>query len=115
MRKNAIFELVPEVRIELTTYPLPRGCATTTLLRHPCPKPMVWGERTAAIPKPRPKGKVENPPMSPKDSAAQQRLAKALRENLKRRKAAQRGRMAADAHDGSKSREDRPTKAQKDA
>jgi hypothetical protein len=26
-------ELVPEVRIELTTYPLPRGCATTTLLR----------------------------------------------------------------------------------
>src|SRR5262252_8391541 len=26
--------LVPEVRIELTTYPLPRGCATTTLLRH---------------------------------------------------------------------------------
>ena len=25
--------LVPEVRIELTTYPLPRGCATTTLLR----------------------------------------------------------------------------------
>ncbi len=28
-------KLVPEVRIELTTYPLPRGCATTTLLRHP--------------------------------------------------------------------------------
>lgn|SRR6476646_2100327 len=27
--------LVPEVRIELTTYPLPRGCATTTLLRRP--------------------------------------------------------------------------------
>src|SRR5579871_5156929 len=27
-------KLVPEVRIELTTYPLPRGCATTTLLRH---------------------------------------------------------------------------------
>ena len=27
--------MVPEVRIELTTYPLPRGCATTTLLRHP--------------------------------------------------------------------------------
>src|SRR4051812_19192261 len=28
-------KLVPEVRIELTTYPLPRGCATTTLLRRP--------------------------------------------------------------------------------
>ena len=29
--------LVPQVRIELTTYPLPRDCATTTLLRQP-----VW-------------------------------------------------------------------------
>src|SRR5579864_6181859 len=27
--------LVPEERIELSTYPLPRGCATTTLLRLP--------------------------------------------------------------------------------
>src|ERR1700744_480166 len=27
-------KLVPEERIELSTYPLPRGCATTTLLRH---------------------------------------------------------------------------------
>jgi hypothetical protein len=33
--------------------------------------------------------------MAPKDSTAQQRLAAALRENLKRRKAAQRARMAA--------------------
>ena len=27
-------KLVPQDRIELSTYPLPRGCATTTLLRH---------------------------------------------------------------------------------
>src|SRR5262245_2063187 len=27
-------QLVPQDRIELSTYPLPRGCATTTLLRH---------------------------------------------------------------------------------
>ncbi len=27
--------VVPQVRIELTTYPLPRDCATTTLLRQP--------------------------------------------------------------------------------
>ena len=27
--------MVPQVRIELTTYPLPRDCATTTLLRLP--------------------------------------------------------------------------------
>ena len=28
-------KMVPQVRIELTTYPLPRDCATTTLLRQP--------------------------------------------------------------------------------
>ncbi len=27
-------QVVPQDRIELSTYPLPRGCATTTLLRH---------------------------------------------------------------------------------
>ena len=27
-------KMVPQDRIELSTYPLPRGCATTTLLRH---------------------------------------------------------------------------------
>ena len=32
---NARRSLVPEERIELSTYPLPRGCATTTLLRRP--------------------------------------------------------------------------------
>jgi hypothetical protein len=52
--------------------------------------------------------------MSSKDSAAQERLAKALRENLKRRKAAQRSRAATAADEGAKSREDRPTKARKD-
>jgi hypothetical protein len=43
--------LVPEVRIELTTYPLPRGCATTTLLRQTA-KPALKSrdEATAAAP-----------------------------------------------------------------
>jgi hypothetical protein len=36
--------MVPQVRIELTTYPLPRDCATTTLLRQP------WYFRTHKTP-----------------------------------------------------------------
>src|SRR5207302_377564 len=39
--------LVPQDRIELSTYPLPRGCATTTLLRQPGSKCVTCG--TAAI------------------------------------------------------------------
>ncbi len=31
--RKARKRLVPQARIELATYPLPRGCATTTLLR----------------------------------------------------------------------------------
>jgi hypothetical protein len=71
---------VPEERIELSTYPLPRGCATTTLLRLTVPadagarcySPRVEGG----------KGPVKAPSSDRKD-----RLAAALRENLKRRKA----------------------------
>ena len=110
---NHIGKLVPQDRIELSTYPLPRGCATTTLLRHPGPERRVWAERTAAIPKLRAKGKAEYPPMAPKDSAAQQRLAAALRENLKRRKAAQRARAAAKPAAAEPPAEQRPNKGQK--
>src|ERR1700722_10721434 len=35
VRQQNLKEMVPEVVIETTTYPLPRGCATTTLLRRP--------------------------------------------------------------------------------
>jgi len=51
--------------------------------------------------------------MAPKDSAAQERLAAALRENLKRRKAAQRARAAARAAPTETQTEHRPNKDQK--
>jgi hypothetical protein len=51
--------------------------------------------------------------MSPKDSAAQERLAKALRENLKRRKAAQRARTAGKPAPGVTPAEPRPNTAKK--
>jgi hypothetical protein len=51
--------------------------------------------------------------MAPKDSAAQERLAAALRENLKRRKAAQRARAAAKAASAETQAEQRPNKGQK--
>ena len=47
-------KVVPQVRIELTTYPLPRDCATTTLLRHPWyfrtlkPEPLKPSKQTAS-------------------------------------------------------------------
>ncbi|HEY7978977.1 MAG TPA: hypothetical protein VID67_12360 [Rhizomicrobium sp.] len=51
--------------------------------------------------------------MSPKDSAAQKRLAAALRENLKRRKAAQRARTAAKVAPDTAPAEPRPNTAKK--
>jgi hypothetical protein len=81
-------KLVPEVRIELTTYPLPRGCATTTLLRHPGAKPP---EERRLYPIVWLKGKGCCVAKSPKSPEAKERLAAALRENLKRRKAQARG------------------------
>jgi hypothetical protein len=51
--------------------------------------------------------------MSPKDSAAQERLAKALRENLKRRKAAQRARTPGKPAPGVTPAEPRPNTAKK--
>ena len=74
--------MVPEVRIELTTYPLPRGCATTTLLRLPVAKPgtNVPGRGSIAHAGGKGKGtKIHS-------KIRQERLARALRENLKRRK-----------------------------
>ena len=84
--------MVPEVRIELTTYPLPRGCATTTLLRllvgRPAQKVGCYspgaGERERAY------GVAK----SGKSAKRDERLAQALRENLKRRKARDRARAA---------------------
>jgi hypothetical protein len=51
--------------------------------------------------------------MSPKDSIAQERLAKALRENLQRRKAAQRARAAAKPTPAGTPAEPRPNTAKK--
>src|SRR4051812_21456916 len=84
--------MVPEVRIELTTYPLPRGCATTTLLRHP-------NVRSVPVDRPGKNGcytvsprrmKRPKPPPVKKPSTRTDRLAIALRENMKRRKEAAR-------------------------
>src|SRR5215510_4351641 len=94
--------MVLPVRIELTTSPLPRGCSTTELRQH-------WrrqiaryrrvrrtGAETGAIlatrlPQAQPVGMSERPKQE-KKAAAQRRLAAALRDNLKRRKAQARGR-----------------------
>ena len=93
--------MVPEERIELSTYPLPRGCATTTLLRHPigrfCGIPAGKG---AAITEEGGKRKVSELHKSRgHKSPAEARKAKleaALKENLRRRKAQARARKAAD-------------------
>lgn len=85
--ENGGQKLVPEERIELSTYPLPRGCATTTLLRHrralgpvvPAHEAAGAGAITQAIPQ----GKGV---MTTASDARKDRLAAALRENLKRRK-----------------------------
>src|SRR5690348_10017701 len=70
--------MVPEVRIELTTYPLPRGCATTTLLR----LPGFPEGRAYSLGVPSGKGR-----MKAQSEARKERLAAALRANLRRRKA----------------------------
>jgi hypothetical protein len=53
-------ELVPQVRIELTTYPLPRDCATTTLLRQP------WHRETNSHPRVTSKVRCYNVRISPR-------------------------------------------------
>ena len=95
--------MVPQVRIELTTYPLPRDCATTTLLRQSWyfrslrPNPLAGQTRkkagcynlsprrrkAARAPKPR-----SEPPPIPMPKRPPEKLAAALRANLKKRKAA---------------------------
>ena len=101
--------LVPEARIELATYPLPRGCATTTLLRRPC---VADGQTT--------RGGGYNPAdpegqrgMKIKSSFRQDRLAAALRENLKRRKARERALTTGAVSQGASPPEPRPNKAKK--
>src|SRR5215831_696 len=92
--------MVLPVRIELTTSPLPRGCSTTELRQHQavpdCGYRRGAGAKTGAIlatrlPQAQPVGMSERPKQQ-KKQAAQRRLAAALRDNLKRRKAQARGR-----------------------
>jgi hypothetical protein len=84
--------MVPEERIELSTYPLPRGCATTTLLRHHLTDMERTGARPVAITQAPAQRKSaflpgKTPPARSPAEARKARLAEALRANLKRRKA----------------------------
>ena len=90
---------MPEVRIELTTYPLPRGCATTTLLR----QPVAFSRANASGPlliaeapvERKGGGAMKSAGGNSKTDVRKARLASALRANLKRRKA---GAPAAKSH-----------------
>lgn len=79
--------LVPQDRIELSTYPLPRGCATTTLLRQQRPNRQIRADRCY---RPCPKMTKEDwsrTAVAGKARDRNARLAQALKQNLKRRKA----------------------------
>src|SRR5882724_5363439 len=85
-------------RIELTTSPLPRGCSTTELRQH-LRRTDAGGTRPPKLARSLPYGRrrrnlvgMSEQPKQRKKAAAQQRLATALRDNLKRRKAQTRGR-----------------------
>ena len=80
---------MPEEVIETSTYPLPRGCATTTLLRHPWFRPLFAAEDGCYSPRNR-QGKGRFCAMGSRSPEQEKRLAEALRANLKRRKAAAR-------------------------
>ena len=76
---------MPEERIELSTYPLPRGCATTTLLRR---RAIGQRPKAAAIAYEVARGKSGLAAMASNASEREKRRAAALRANLKRRKEA---------------------------
>ena len=76
---------MPEERIELSTYPLPRGCATTTLLRR---RAIGQRPKAAAIAYEIALGKGALAAMAINASEREKRRAAALRSNLKRRKEA---------------------------
>src|SRR5690348_14434735 len=81
-------KMVLPVRIELTTSALPRMRSTTELRQHFSRKARLW------LGTPRPSTRLDWPPsqrhlraMTGKDKDREDRLAAALRENLRRRKA----------------------------
>ena len=81
-------KMVLPVRIELTTSALPRMRSTTELRQHFSRKARLW------LGTPRPSTRLDWPPspghlprMTEKDKEREDRLAAALRENLRRRKA----------------------------
>lgn len=84
---------MPEGRIELPTYPLPRGCATTTLLRHPLAQLTGIGPSRAAINEEGDERKMSEARNHAKD-VRRGKLEAALKENLRRRKAQSRARKA---------------------
>ena len=97
--------MVPEERIELSTYPLPRGCATTTLLRQIRRRAGGYSPRVV-----RGKGFIVG-----NSSDKSERLAAALRENLKRRKARARALETADTPGPSDNQKSPSGTAAKDA
>src|SRR5436853_4213606 len=97
-RPDGVAILVLPVRIELTTSPLPRGCSTTELRQH-LRGTDAGGARPPKLARSLPQGRLgrnlvgmSGHSKQRKKAAAQQRLATALRDNLKRRKAQTRGR-----------------------
>ena len=74
--------MVPQDRIELSTYPLPRGCATTTLLRR-----TIGREARGSVAIAHDSGERKVAERTAEAARKKDRLAAALRENLKRRKA----------------------------
>ena len=117
-------KLVLPVRIELTTSPLPRGCSTTELRQRRATR---FTEKLPRTPRSLPQGQKwrnhsemtkRGQDDGPDDHKAreQARLAAALRENLKRRKAQARGRATtgspedgAKPHDSAGIDADKPT------
>ena len=91
--------MVLPVRIELTTSALPRMRSTTELRQHFFRRPGAYDGRALTLSTRLAAGitKGHVPGMSGKDKEREERLAAALRENLRRRKA----RARAQSEDGS--------------
>jgi hypothetical protein len=83
--------MVLPVRIELTTSALPRMRSTTELRQHREDRVAVDGDPREAALWPGRQRRVKAKAMAKRDEEREKRLAEALRENLRRRKAQARG------------------------
>ena len=101
-------QMVLPVRIELTTSPLPRGCSTTELRqraereeKYPPTRRFLATALKVAQPSPVAERRENQHSKHDRKAREKARLAAALRENLKRRKAQAKDRAGADAGKGS--------------